>query len=174
MTSLYKQSVPPLIKSLRALSGLLEKGAKFAQEKGKTEEEMLSYRLIEDMLPLSYQVQSCSNTAKFLAVRVGGIEPIVLEDNEKTFPELQARITKTIEILESVDPKAMDGKEDAEVLMKTPRMGTFKFTGYTYVSEYTLPNFHFHMTSAYCILRQLGAPVGAMDYLKDVFTKVEE
>lgn len=97
----------------------------------------------------------------------------VFEDNETTFAELQDRIARTISVLESVDPKSMDGLEDKEVIMES-KMGNFTFSGQRYVSEYAIPNFHFHLTSAYCLLRQQGVPVGAFDYLKDVFVKVEE
>ncbi|KAF2147656.1 hypothetical protein K461DRAFT_298279 [Myriangium duriaei CBS 260.36] len=171
MTSLYNQTVPVLIKYLHALSGLLEKAEKFAEEKGKTHDEILNFRLIEDMRGLPYQVQSCSNTAKFLAVRVGHMKNIVLEDDETTFAQLQSRVSRTIEILESLDPKCMDGMEEKEVLMET-KMGNFGFTGQSYVSEYAIPNFYFHLCSAYCILRHLGVPLGAFDYLKGVFHKV--
>lgn len=95
----------------------------------------------------------------------------VLEDNETTFEELQARIERTIEILEAAKPDAIDAAGDKEVIMET-KMGNFHFaTGQEYVSNYAIPNFHFHLTSAYCIMRHLGVPLGAMDYLKDVFHK---
>jgi len=97
---------------------------------------------------------------------------VVLEDNETTFDQLQARITRTIEILQSVDPSSLDGKEDEEVIMETG-MGNFRFTGQSYVSEFAIPNFHFHLSTAYCILRHLGVDIGAFDYMKDIFHKVE-
>jgi uncharacterized protein len=103
---------------------------------------------------------------------VGGIQDIYLEDNEETFEQLQARIARTIDILKTVDETGMNGKEEKEVMMET-KMGNFKFTGQSYVSEYAIPNFHFHLTTAYCILRHLGVPIGAFDYLKGVFHKVE-
>lgn len=121
-----------------------------------------------------YQVQSMSNSSKFFCVRVFGIENIALEDNETTFAELQTRIAKTIEILQSVDQTKFDAKKVAEepIIMES-RLGNFKFeSGQAYLSEYAIPNFHFHMTTAYCILRHLGVPIGAMDYLNDVFHKV--
>jgi hypothetical protein len=102
---------------------------------------------------------------------VGGIPQPAFPDNETTFDELQERITKTLKILEEASPSGFEGKEDQEIIMET-RMGNFRFTGQRYVSEYAIPNFHFHLTSAYCILRHLGVPIGAMDYLKDVFEKV--
>ena len=87
-----------------------------------------------------------------------------MEDNETTFPELRARIVKTIEVLENVDPKSMDGMEDAEVVMKL-RAGDRKLTGRDYVLKYAIPNFYFHLCMAYAILRKEGVPVGKTDYL---------
>lgn len=104
-------------------------------------------------------------------MRVGGIENIVEADEESTFVQLHSRITRTVKLLQGLDPKCMDGMEEKEVLMET-KMGNFGFTGQSYVSEYAIPNFHFHLCSAYCILRHLGVPLGAFDYLKDVFHKV--
>ena len=95
------------------------------------------------------------------------------EDNETTFEQLQERITKTIKLLESVDPKCMDGMEGQEVIFETKTSGSFRFeTAQHYVSEFAIVNFHFHMGIAYCILRQKGVDVGALDYMNDVFTKV--
>ena len=114
-----------------------------------------------------------SNTAKFLAVRVGGVENEVMPDDETTFEQLQARIEKTIAILSKLDEHALDAMAEKEVFV-TAGMGKFRVeSGVKYVSEYALPNFHFHMTTAYCILRQLGVPIGAFDYLKGAFEKVE-
>lgn len=121
---------------------------------------------------LDYQVQSCCNTAKFLITRVGGAEDVVIADDERTLDELQARIGRTVELLRAADPAGFEGREEAEVIMAT-KMGNFRFTGQRYVSEFALPNFHFHLSSAYCILRHLGVPLGAMDYLGNVFEKVE-
>lgn len=95
---------------------------------------------------------------------------MVFEDNEKTFDELTTRIENTIEMLKKVDPKGFEGKEDAEIIMES-KMGNFKFTGQRYVSEFAIPNFHFHLSTAYCILRHQGVPLGALDYMKDVFEK---
>ncbi|CEF84254.1 hypothetical protein FGSG_06522 [Fusarium graminearum PH-1] len=177
MTTLYQQSIPVLVKYLKNLSFLLQKGATFCEEKSLKHEEMLSYRLISDMrgpVPsphLPYQVQSCSNTAKFLVSRFDAPNIPTFEDNEETFEHLQDRIAKTIEVLENVDPDVINGKEDVEIIMET-KFGNYRFTGQRYISEYAIPNFHFHLTSAYCIMRTQGVPLGAFDYLKDVFEKV--
>ncbi|KAM0427607.1 hypothetical protein ACHAPT_007568 [Fusarium lateritium] len=125
------------------------------------------------MRGLPYQVQSCSNTAKFAVSRLGAPNIPIFEDDETTFTDLQSRIDRTIQVLESVDPACINGKENQEILMET-KVGDFRFTGQRYISEYVLPNFHFHLTSAYCIMRAQGVPLGAFDYLKDVFEKVEK
>ncbi|OBT72339.1 hypothetical protein VF21_09450 [Pseudogymnoascus sp. 05NY08] len=173
MASLYDQSIPVLIKFLNNLSAILDKSVAYADEKGISHEELLTTRLRDDMRPLPFQVQSVSNASKFLCVRVFGMENIVLEDNETTFPELRTRIAKTIEILQSVDATKIDVKATSEPIVMETKMGDFRFeNGQTYLSEYVIPNFHFHLSTAYCILRHLGVPVGAMDYLSGVFHKV--
>ncbi|KAH7162143.1 hypothetical protein B0J13DRAFT_517425 [Dactylonectria estremocensis] len=172
MTALYDQFVPVLVKYLKNLGLILEKAEKFCEEKGVKPEDMITYRLIADMQDLAYQVRSCSNTSKFSLHRLGVPDMPVFEDDEKTFAELQARIKRTVEMLESADRSIVDGKVDEEFIMET-KMGNFRFqTGQQYISEYIIPNFHFHLTSAYCILRTQGVPIGAFDYLHDVFVKV--
>jgi len=122
---------------------------------------------------LIFQVQSCSNTAKFLAVRVGGMENVVLEDNETTFEQLHARIERTVQILESLEPNCMNGAETKEIILETG-LGKFQFVGQEYVTMFAIPNFHFHLSTGYCLLRKMGVDIGALDYMKDVFHKVEE
>lgn len=99
--------------------------------------------------------------------------PVPIADDEKTFEQLQARIARTIELLGTVDAAKLDGKSDKEILMETRSMGSFKFsTGQVYVSECAIPNFHFHFSTAYCILRVQGVPLAAFDYLgKDTFVR---
>jgi len=106
-------------------------------------------------------------------VRLGGIENVVLEDSEETFDQLQARIKRTVGILESVDPNSMNGKETSEVIVDT-KVGKFRVaTAQAYVSEYAIPNFHFHLSTVYCIVRHLGVPINLMDYLgKDTLQKM--
>jgi hypothetical protein len=116
------------------------------------------------MAPLSAQIQRVSDTAKGFAVRVGGVENIVMEDNETSFDELQARITKTIDFLKSVPTDAVNGKETASIVVKFPN-AEMNFTGLNYAQGFAIPNFYFHMTTAYAILRMKGVPVGKMDFL---------
>jgi uncharacterized protein len=159
--TLYETTIPPMIKGLKTLSAFLEKGRLHASA---DEAALIESRLIADMGGLAFQIQRVSDTAKGCAVRVGKAEPVAMEDNEKTFPELQARITKTIEVLEKLDPKSWEGAEDAEVVMKL-RSGDRKFTGKSYVLTYAIPNFYFHVCMAYAILRKEGVQVGKLDYL---------
>ncbi|KAK3062997.1 hypothetical protein LTR53_019106, partial [Teratosphaeriaceae sp. CCFEE 6253] len=111
MTSLYLQAVPGLTKYLRNLSGIVGKGAIWAKENGKTEEEVLTFRLAPDMRGLPYQVQSCCNTAKFLLPRVGGMQDTSFPDDETTFSALQDRISTTIDLLSTIPADAFQGKE---------------------------------------------------------------
>jgi len=159
MPSLYEISVPSFISNLKILSSLLEKGLAAGKES-----VLLETKLIADMRGLVYQIQRVSDTAKGLAVRVGGIENVVWEDNETTFPDMQERIKKTIDFLEGVDPKSFEGKEDAEVVMKT-QSGERKFKGQDYVIKFAIPNFYFHFVTAYALLRKEGVPIGKSDYL---------
>ena len=159
--SLYDISIPPFIHGLKSLSAILEKGRLHASA---DEASLIESRLIDDMGALPFQIQRLSDTAKGCAVRVAKIEPVPMEDNEKTFPELQARIAKTIEVLEKLDSKCMDGMEDEEVVMKL-RSGERRLKGRNYVLSYAVPNFYFHLCMAYAILRKEGVQIGKLDYL---------
>ncbi|KAJ0305789.1 hypothetical protein COL5a_002590 [Colletotrichum fioriniae] len=178
MVSLYNASIPMMLKYLGNLKVILTKAEQHCIAKGLNQEEMIKFRLIEDMRSLDYQVQSISNTAKFLATRVAHAPDTYFPDDETTFPQLQSRVDATVTILAALDPETSmpAGREDDEILMETKSMGTFRFTGYSYVVQYACPNFHFHLGSAYCILRHLGVPLTAFDYLdtqRDLFAKVE-
>jgi uncharacterized protein len=158
---LYDITIPPFIQGLKTLAAILEKGRLHASA---DEASLLEARLVADMAALPYQIQRVSDTAKGCAVRAGKIEPVVMEDNETTFPELQARIAKTIEVLEKVDPNVMNDMADGEVVMKL-REGDRKFTGKEYVLKFAIPNYYFHMCMTYAILRKEGVPIGKRDYL---------
>ncbi|WP_431312146.1 DUF1993 domain-containing protein [Sphingomonas immobilis] len=167
MTTLYEQTVPVFIRNLTSIGKVLAKGEAFAAEKGIDPRELLDARLIDDMAPLTAQIQRMSDAAKGLAVRLGGVENVAMADEEKTFADLQARIARTIAFLEKVPADAFDGKEDAPVELATPKQ-TFTFTGESYVATFALPNFFFHMTTAYGLLRMKGVQIGKMDYLGGV------
>jgi len=162
--SLYNITIPVFIRGLNNLSAILKKGQAFADEKGLPYAKLLEARLVDDMAALPFQIQRVSDTAKAVPVRVAGVEGVSMEDNETTFEELEARIQRTIDFLKAVDPKSMDGKEDSEVIIKRPS-GDITTNGTNYILMYALPNFFFHVTAAYAILRHMGVPVGKGDYL---------
>jgi len=163
-TELYDLTVPVFVRALGTLAAILEKGSAFAAEKGIDPAVLLEARLFEDMAPLTAQVQRASDAAKGAVVRLGGVANESFEDIERSFPELQARIARTIAFVEAVPRAAIDGREEAEVLIKTPGR-EFRMTGQAYVLSFVLPNLFFHVTTAYALLRHHGVPVGKMDYL---------
>lgn len=163
-TTFYDLTIPVFIRGFENLSKLLAKGEAFATEKGLDPATLTSARLIEDMAPLTAQIQRASDSAKGFAVRVGGIANVAMADEETSFADLQARIAKTVAFLESVPRTAIDGKEDASVSLETPNR-TFTFVGREYALNFALPNFYFHVTTAYALLRANGVPLVKMDYL---------
>ncbi|QSZ37246.1 hypothetical protein DSL72_009340 [Monilinia vaccinii-corymbosi] len=159
--TLYDISVPPFIKQLKALSKILAKGLAHVNN---DESKLIHAKLIDDQGDLVFQIQRLSDTAKGLAVRVGGVENVASEDNETDFAGLYTRINRTIEILEAVPSNSTDGKEKAEITLKIGPHEQ-KFTAKDYVLHFAIPNFYFHVVTAYDILRKEGVPVGKGDYL---------
>lgn len=153
-----------MIKGLKTLTHILQKAEEYAKEKNIPLSDLVEGRLAPDMLPLSKQIQIASNTSKNVAVRVGGTEAVLMEDTETTFPQLYKRIDDTIKVLQDTDAKVLEGKETAEVVMKTGS-GEKTFTGQAYILGFALPNFYFHVTTAYAILRSKGVPIGKKDFL---------
>jgi hypothetical protein len=170
MLSLYDVSVPVFIRALENLDKILDKGAAYFAEKGRAEGELSGTRLIEDMHPLTAQIQRASDTAKGVVTRIGGAENVSMPDEEKTIAELKERIAKTIAVLKGADRVAFDNKEDATVEIVTPSR-TLVFTGKDYILGFCIPNFFFHVTTAYALLRKEGVPIGKMDYLGPIETR---
>jgi hypothetical protein len=169
-TNLYTVTVPPMMKSLKALSGILNKLEAHATSKqlewhpaGMQEEALLSSRLISDQFPFVRQVQVACDNAKGGAARLAGIEAPKFEDNEKSVAELKARIDKTIEFLKSIKPEQIIGQESREVTL--PYWPDKKMNAFGYAFEYLMPNFYFHVTTAYAILRKNGVDLGKADYI---------
>jgi len=163
-TSLYDLTVPVLIRALRNLSAILDKGAAHARDQGIDPAELLEARLAPDMLALPGQVQRASDSAKGCVVRLGGIANLPMADDETSFEQLQARIAATIAFLQAAPREAIDGQEGREVVLQTPG-GDFPFTGLAFAQGFVLPNVFFHVTAAYAILRHKGVPLGKFDYL---------
>ena len=126
--------------------------------------QLLETRLFEDMAALPYQIQRASDAAKGAAARISGGEGVSMPDDETTFEQLQTRIQKTIDYLKTVSEDSINGKEDAEVVVQSQR-GEYKFTGESYLLTFAIPNFYFHVTTAYALLRHKGVPLGKLDYL---------
>ncbi|CAN7301647.1 DUF1993 domain-containing protein [Brevundimonas sp. LjRoot202] len=161
-TELYDLTVPVFTRALKALSGLLDKAVEHAGQAGA--DALLSNRLAEDMHPLVKQVQIACDGPKLCVARLSGVEAPVNEDTETTIPELKARIAATLDWIGSVPREAIDGQENRDVVLKFPG-GEWPFKGQAYVVGFALPNFFFHVTTAYDLLRQAGVPLGKRDFL---------
>ncbi|MCJ1229788.1 hypothetical protein MMC12_006458 [Toensbergia leucococca] len=161
--TLYEITIPVFTRALTQVSAILQKASDHASSTKVPPSQLVETKLAPDMRGLPFQIQTLSDTAKFVAVRVAGIEPVPMEDTETTFEELQTRVKRTIELLEGVEKTSMDGKEDEEVVLK--RFGDIKFTAKEYVLGLALPNFWFHVVTAYDILRHAGVPLVKLDYL---------
>ena len=162
--SMYQASVPLLIKMLTNLKGILEKGAAHAQAKKIDEAVFLNARLYPDMFAFTRQIQIASDFARSAGARLGGKEPPSYEDNEKTFPELISRVDRSIEYLRTLTPAMIDGSEGREIV-RPIRGEPKKFTGVSFLEQYVLPNFFFHATTAYAILRHCGVELGKGDFI---------
>ena len=162
--SMHAASVPVFKQMLGGLAGVLTKAAAHAEARKIDPSVLLTDRLAPDMFALTRQVQIASDAAKGAVARLAGIEAPKFEDTEASFDELQARIAKTIAFLDSVPASAIDGSEEREVTV-TLRSGELKFAGQRFLLGWALPNFFFHVTTAYDILRHDGVEIGKRDYL---------
>lgn len=162
--TMHSSSIPYFVRSLNNLSAILKKGADHATEKDFDPSILVTARLFPDMFPLSRQVQIACDVCKGAAARISGIEAPSFDDVESSFEQLQERIAKTIEFLESVPADAVDGTEEKQVMLQA---GTYEieFTGATYLSMWALPNLYFHVTTSYNILRHNGVSLGKLDYV---------
>lgn len=162
--SMYQASVPVLRRALVNLSAILDKAAAHAEAKKIEPTVLLNSRLFPDMFPLLRQVQIATDNAKGGVSRLAGVEPPKYDDNEASFAELKARLDKTIAYLDSFTPAQIDGSEQRPVVLKM-RSGELNFVGIDYLLGYLLPNFFFHVTTAYAILRHNGVEIGKKDFL---------
>ncbi|MGZ8270247.1 MAG: DUF1993 domain-containing protein [Methylophilus sp.] len=164
MLSMNEAGIAPLIRALNNLSRILKIGESYAKTKEIDPSVLLNSRLFVDMYPLTKQVQIATDMCKGAGGRLSGLEVPKYEDNESTFDELQARITKTIQFLESIDAALFEGSESKEVTL-TIRNIDIHFTGQDYLLKWVMPNVYFHVTTAYNILRHNGVALGKSDYL---------
>jgi uncharacterized protein len=162
--SMYQASAPRFAHALRNLSAILDKAQAHTEAKKLDATVPGSLRLIADMFPLARQVQIACDTAKGAVARLAGIEIPKFEDNEKTIPELQARIAKTLQFVESVPAAKLDGSEERDVVLQM-RAGEQRFKGLQYLMGHACPNFYFHCATAYNILRANGVELGKKDFI---------
>ncbi len=162
--SMYQASAPRFANTLRNLSAILDKAQAHAEAKKMDSSVFCGCRLIADMFPLSRQVQVACDTAKGAVARLAGMDIPRHEDVEQTLEQLKQRIAKTIDFILSVKPESIDGSEDKEVKLKLGGKDT-QFSGIQYLLGHAYPNFYFHVTTAYDILRANGVEIGKRDYI---------
>lgn len=162
--SMYQALVPVAIRALNNLSAVLKKGEAYAQTRNAPEKSLLQARLSFDMLPLTRQVQIATDTVTRGTARLAGVEPQTFEDTEASFAELYARLDRAVAYLNSFKPEQIDGSEAHDIHMPM-RSGDLDFKGIDYLQFFLLPNFFFHCTTTYTILRQSGVEIGKHDFL---------
>ncbi len=162
--SMYQASVPRFINILGNLSAILDKAQAHVDTKKLDETALTGFRLYPDMLPMARQVMIVTDTAKGLAARLAGVDIPVYDDTEKTLAELKARIAKTMAYLQTFQPAQIDGTEDKEIVIKRGDKET-RYTGMQFLLGHAVPNFYFHVTTTYAILRHNGVEIGKRDYL---------
>ena len=165
--SMYLASIPPILRALTNLRTILEKAEAHAEARKIDPSVLVNARLYPDMFPLSRQVQIATDNAKGAASRLAGTTPPKYEDNESTFPELVARIDKTIALLKTFKPEQINGSEEKTITLPMHDR-TLTFKGMPYLLDYVIPNIYFHVTTAYAILRHNGVEIGKKDFLGEI------
>ncbi len=162
--SMYQVSVPRFVNILTNLSGILDKTQAHVDAMKIDQSALTTYRLFPDMFAMARQVQIACDTAKGAVARLAGVDIPAYEDTEQTLVELKVRIAKTIAFIQTIQPAQLDGTEDREIVLKRGEKST-TYKGMQFLLGHALPNFYFHVTTAYNILRHNGVPVGKRDYL---------
>ena len=162
--SLYDISIPTYRRGLQNLASFLDKAEAHAKANGADLKTYAEARLVPDMHPFTSQVQLASDAAKGGAARLAGVTAPALPDTETTFPELKDRIAKTIAFLDTVTKEQVDARDAATIELPLPGR-TMTFTAPDFLMQFSLPNFLFHVTTAYALLRAQGVPLGKMDFL---------
>ena len=162
--SMFQASVPRIVNVLGNLSNILDKAQAYVDAKKIDPVALPTYRLFPDMLPMTTQVQIACDTAKGVVARLAGLEIPAFEDNEKTLADLKARIAKTIAFIQTVTPGQIDGTEDKAIVTRRGDKETH-YKGMQFLLGHALPNFYFHVTTTYNILRHNGIEIGKRDFL---------
>ena len=163
--SMHSASVPIFVRMLKNLSNCIDKAAAYAEARKFDPKVLVESRLAPDMLPLRTQVQIACDAAKFGVARLAGIEAPKFADDETSFDELKARIAKTIEFVQGVPAASIDGSEAKAISVPRRNSEPVQFTGENYLRQLALPNFFFHVTADYALLRHNGVDLGKGDYL---------
>ncbi len=162
--SMHQASAPRFANTLKNLSAILDKAQAHVDAKKLDPAALTAYRLFPDMFPFTKQVQVACDSAKAAVARLAGVDIPKHEDTEQTFAELKARIAKTIDFINSIKPQQIDGSEDKPIVMKRAS-GDITYTGMQYLLGHAYPNFYFHVTTAYDILRHNGVELGKRDFI---------
>jgi hypothetical protein len=170
--SMSRALIPSLEIGLNALSAILDKAQAYADAKRFDSAVLLNTRLFPDMFPLTRQVQIACDLAKIGGARLAGVEPPKHEDNEKTIAELKERITKTLAFVRTLDGAKIDGAGEREITFPLGPEHKGQMRGADYLNHFVLPNFYFHLTTAYGILRHCGVELGKSDFLAGIPMKV--
>jgi hypothetical protein len=161
---MYQASAPRFANTLASLSTILGKAQAHCEARKIDPLVLTGFRLYPDMFPLSRQVQIACDTAKGAVGRLAGVDIPRHEDVERTFDELKGRIAKTLDFVNSMKRERIDGTEEKEIVLQM-RSGERRYAGLQYLLGHALPNFYFHVTTAYNILRHNGVELGKADYL---------
>lgn len=166
MTSpLYTHSVPVFKQMLTALKTVLSQASEHVAAKSIEPDALLQARLFPDMFPLIKQVQIAADFSRGIAARLAGVDVPAYESQDKSFADLDALLTRTLAFLDSVNASQFEGKEDCEIVLRPGTPKEKKLSGQTYLANYGLPQFFFHVTTAYAILRHNGLAIGKRDYM---------
>ena len=163
-TSMYQVSLPVFIKHLNGLVGCMKKAQALYAEKKYDEATLLSYRFYPDMFSFTRQIQAMTDHARNCAALLAGVEAPKYEDNEKSLADLVARVEKTVAFLNTVKPGQVDGTEEKPVTVKM-RDRELNLKGQELLLNRSLPNFYFHATTAYDIMRHNGVELGKRDFM---------
>ena len=163
--SMYTVSVPVFIQHLGGLAGVLDKAAAFAAARKINEADFLAMRFAPDMFPLVKQVRAATDHATNAAARLSGKEPLKFANDEATIAQLKDRVAKAIEFLKGFKASDIDGTEEKDITVTFPNGNTRQFKGQGLLLGNSLPNFFFHTTTAYDIIRQCGVEIGKRDFM---------
>ena len=163
--SMYKASVPIFVQFLTALSAVLDKAAAHAEARKLDQGVLLNTRLYPDMFPLVRQVRAATDHAINACGRIAGAELPTFANTEASIPELKERIAKAIDFIKTITPAQLDGTEDKDIKITFPSGATREFKGQGFLLNHCLPNFYFHATTAYDILRGMGFEIGKRDFM---------